>query len=83
MVTKTIGFAVSEKDLAELDKLVDYFGDGNRSAYLRATIKVMKSVMHAEKLRELQSYGAEKAAQQGLTPEDVTAMVRRVLKGRE
>lgn len=48
MGTTTIGFAVSEEDRIILDELVDYFGDGNRSAYLRATFKIMKSVKLAE-----------------------------------
>jgi len=34
MATTTIGFAVAEEDRAQLDELVEYFGNGNRSAYL-------------------------------------------------
>ena len=83
MIAKTIGFAVSDKDLKDLEELVDYFADGNRSAYLRQTIKIMKSVMHAERFREFQAYGAQKAAEQGITADDIPAIVRRVLKGRE
>ena len=83
MSTQTIGFAVSDADRAELEELVEYFGDGNRSAYLRATIKVMKSVKLAEELRDVQSYGEQKLAEQGVTLADVTAITRRVLKGRE
>ena len=83
MTTQTIGFAISEADREDLDELVAYFGDGNRSAYLRATIKIMKSVMHAERLRELQAYGAQKSAELGITADDIAAITRRVLKGRE
>jgi hypothetical protein len=83
MSTQTIGFAVSDADRADLDELVEYFGGGNRSAYLRATIKIMKSVKLAEELRELQGYGEQKLAEQGATLADVTAITRRVLKGRE
>jgi hypothetical protein len=83
MSTQTIGFAVSDADRAELDELVEYFGDGNRSAYLRATLRVMKSVKLAEELRVAQAYGAGKLAEQGATLADVTAITRRVLKGRE
>jgi hypothetical protein len=83
MSTQTVGFAVSDADRAELDELVEYFGGGNRSAYLRATMRIMKSVKLAEELREVQAYGEQKLAEQGLTLEDVTAITRRVLKGRE
>ncbi|GAA3377909.1 hypothetical protein GCM10020367_55440 [Streptomyces sannanensis] len=81
--TQTIGFAVSDADRADLDELVEYFGGGNRSAYLRATIKIMKSVKLAEELREVQAYGEQKLAEQGASLADVTAITRRVLKGRE
>ncbi|MBT2480851.1 hypothetical protein [Streptomyces sp. ISL-94] len=83
MGTQTIGFAVSDADRAALDELVEYFGGGNRSAYLRATIKIMKSVKLAEELREVQAYGERKLAEQGASLADVTAITRRVLKGRE
>jgi hypothetical protein len=48
MATKMIRFVISDEDQAELDELVEYFGNGNRSAYLRATFKIMKSVKLAE-----------------------------------
>jgi hypothetical protein len=83
VATKTVGFAVSDKDLADLEELVEYFADGNRSAYLRQTIKIMKSVMLAERLRETQAYGTQRAAELGISPEDIPALVRKLLKGRE
>jgi hypothetical protein len=83
MATMTIGFAVAEEDRAELDELVDYFGNGNRSAYLRATLKIMMAVKLAEELRELQAYGQGKLAAQDLDLDGISAITRRVLKGRE
>jgi hypothetical protein len=83
MGSTTIGFAVADEDRAELDELVEYFGHGNRSAYLRATIRVMKSVKLAEELRELQAYGQSKLAERGLTLDDIPRLTRQVLKGRE
>ena len=50
MSAQTLGFAVQPEDRPVLDELVAYFGDGNRSAYLRATLKVMKSIMIADQL---------------------------------
>lgn len=80
---KTVGFAVTDQDLEDIDKLAEYFSDGNRSAFLRQSIKIMKSVKIAEELRELQAYGAQKSAEQGITADDITAICRRVLKGRQ
>jgi hypothetical protein len=79
---KTIGFAVNDNDREQLDELVAYFSGGNRSAYLRETLKVMQSIMIAEKLRELQAYGHQHSAELGLAGEDATAVTRRILKGR-
>ena len=54
--------------------------DGNRSAYLRATLKVMKSIMIADQLREAQAYGQQRAAELGIDPSDVPARVQEFLK---
>lgn len=82
MSTSTLGFAVASEDREVLDELVEYFGAGNRSAYLRATLKIMRSVKLAEELRQVQSYGQGALAAQGLTLDDVSDVTRRVLKGR-
>lgn len=81
MSAQTLGFAVQSEDRPVLDELVAYFGDGNRSAYLRATLKVMKSIMIADRLREAQAYGQQRTAELGIDPADVPARVQEFLKG--
>ncbi|MGO8961596.1 MAG: hypothetical protein ACLQFR_30125 [Streptosporangiaceae bacterium] len=81
MTAQTLGFAVQPEDRAVLDELVEYFGAGNRSAYLRATLKVMKSIMIADKLREAQAYGQQRIAELGIEPAEVPAHVQEFLKG--
>jgi hypothetical protein len=78
---QTLGFSVHAEDRPILDELVDYFGDGNRSAYLRATYRVMKSIMLAEQMRDLQSYGQQRTAELGIEPADVPERIREFLKG--
>jgi hypothetical protein len=80
MAAQTLGFAVQPEDRAVLDELVEYFGAGNRSAYLRATLKVMKSIMIADQLRESQAYGQQRTAEMGVEPADVAARVQNFLK---
>jgi len=80
MTAQTLGFAIQVEDRPILDELVDYFGDGNRSAYLRATLKVMKSIMIADQLREAQAYGQQRTAELGIDPSDVPARVRDFMK---
>jgi hypothetical protein len=80
MSAQTLGFAVQPDDRPLLDELVAYFGEGNRSAYLRATLEVMKSVMLAEQLRELQAYGQQRTARLGIDPGQVPARIQEFLK---
>lgn len=79
---QTLGFSVQSEDRATLDELVDYFGDGNRSAYLRATYRVMRSIMVAEQLRDLQAYGQQRTAELGIEPSDIPERIREFLKGK-
>jgi Arc/MetJ-type ribon-helix-helix transcriptional regulator len=66
MTTTTIGFAVTDEDRSLLDRLVARFGRGNRSEYLRETLRVMESIAIAEELQELQERNAGKLAAKGI-----------------
>jgi Arc/MetJ-type ribon-helix-helix transcriptional regulator len=66
MATTTIGFAVADEDRDRLDRLVQHFGAGNRSAFLRAALPVMEALARADRLRELQARNAERVAEAGL-----------------
>ena len=81
MSTTTVGFAVADEDQERLARLVEHFGGGNRSAYLRATLPVMESLARAERLRELQARNAERAAAAGQDYESLLAQIRRAYKG--
>src|SRR6185369_7270070 len=75
MASQTVGFAVSDEDRDRLDKLVDYFGGGNRSAYLRATLKVMESLRRAERLREMQAANHRRLAERGVAASDLPDLI--------
>ena len=76
MASQTIGFAISDEDRERLDRLVDYFGGGNRSAYLRATLKVMESLRRAERLREMQAANHRRLAERGVAATDLPDLIR-------
>lgn len=82
MATKTVGFAVEESDSARLQRLVDKYGGGNRSAFLRVAIDYLEAADRAERLRTLQAYGAGRSSEKDLSLSDVQKIVRRVLKAR-
>lgn len=79
MASVTIGFSIPEKDKARLDYLVERFGQGNRSAFLREAMKRMEVLDRAERLRELQCYGVQQRTAAGLDDVDVETIVHRVL----
>jgi len=45
-----------------------------------ATLKVMKSIMIADQLREAQAYGQQRTAELGIDPSDVPARIQEFLK---
>ena len=80
MSTSTVGFAVADEDQERLARLVEHFGGGNRSAYLRATLPVMESLARAERLRDLQARNAERVAAAGQDYESLLIEIRRAYK---
>lgn len=78
---RTLRFSVRGEDRPVLSELIYYFGDGNRSAYLRVTYRVMKSITLAEQVRGLQSYGRRRTTELGIKPTDVPERIREFLKG--
>jgi Arc/MetJ-type ribon-helix-helix transcriptional regulator len=76
MATTTIGFAVADEDRDRLDRLVEHFGAGNRSAFLRAALPVMEALARADRLRELQARNAERAAAAGLDRDSLLAAIQ-------
>jgi Arc/MetJ-type ribon-helix-helix transcriptional regulator len=78
MATTTISFAVADEDRHRLDRLVEHFGAGNRSAFLRAALPVMEALARADRLRELQARNAERVAATGLDEVDLLAAIKAI-----
>ena len=82
MDPQTVEFVLSDADRVRLDRLVEYFAGGDRSAYLRATITVMESWRRAERLRGLQAANHRRLAERGVSADELpeltdTAYARR------
>ena len=80
--TRAVAFSVSEADLPRLDRLVSRYGRGNRSEFLRVAMDKVEASERAERLRRLQTYGRERAAERGVTIDDVREIVHRVRRKR-
>jgi Arc/MetJ-type ribon-helix-helix transcriptional regulator len=81
VAVKTVGFAVADDDRPLLDRLVERYGHGNRSEFLRAAMKVMAAEERAERLRSLQE-NIHAQTGQIYSPTQVNELVRSVLKPR-
>ena len=79
MTAKTVGFAIAEEDRPQLDKLVERFGHGNRSEFLRAAMKVMAVEDRAQRLRSIQT-SAIASIGRTVDADEVNAIVKRVLQ---
>jgi len=81
MAAQTVGFAVADDDRPLLDRLVDRYGHGNRSEFLRVAMRVMAAEERAERLRDLQ-VRVQADVGRVYTADEVTDLVRQVLKPR-
>jgi hypothetical protein len=55
MTAKTVGFAIADEDRKALDELVEYYGGGNRSEFLRVAIKKMRRERWQRRFMEIQA----------------------------
>lgn len=78
-MAKTVGFSIADRDEERLNRLVEKFGKGNRSAFLREAMRQMEVVDRAGRLQRLQRLGAAHSAERGVTPDEVNAVVKKVL----
>lgn len=85
MAAETIGFAVQPEDKQLLDHLVQVYGNGNRSAFLREAIRVMAARERAERLDRLRESGqSDMIATHGrrLDAAELNAITRASVKGK-
>lgn len=83
MTAKTVGFAIADEDREQLDALVEHYGKGNRSEFLRVAMRRLHRDLMAERLRSLQARAREELAGRVVTREEVTALVRQTTRGGE
>ncbi|MDX2025141.1 ribbon-helix-helix domain-containing protein [Microcella sp.] len=74
MTAKTVGFAIGDDERALLDELVEHYGGGNRSEFLRVAIRRLARDRRAERLQALQQEAHEQLGRV-VTPDEVRAAV--------
>jgi len=74
-----VGFAIADEDRPHLDALVEHFGGGNRSEFLRVAMRRMRHEMWAEKMRDIQARGRAEMGGRVVSREEVNARIAAVL----
>lgn len=80
MTATTVGFAIADEYRQELNDLVEYFGHGNRSEFLRVAMKRLRRDKMAENLQRIQAQMRSDMGGRVVSPEEVTEMVKSVLR---
>jgi hypothetical protein len=84
MTARTKGFAVADEDRPRLDRLVQHFGHGNSSEFLRVAMDRMEAEMRAEQMRAI-AEEVERSADPALLGDDeaLQAAIKAAYKRRE
>jgi Arc/MetJ-type ribon-helix-helix transcriptional regulator len=80
MAAKTVGFAIADEDREQLDALVEHYGNGNRSEFLRVAMTRLQRDMLAERMRSLQARARDELGGRVVTRDEVTALVLQTLR---
>lgn len=82
MTAKTVGFAIADEDREQLEALVEHYGKGNRSEFLRVAMRRLHRDLVAERLQSLQARAREELTGRAVSREEVTALVKQTARGR-
>ena len=78
MRAKTVGFAIADSDRELLDKLVEHFGDGNRSEFLRVAMKRLEHDRLAARYNETKQRILGELGGKTLSESEVDELIARV-----
>ena len=80
MRAKTVGFAIADSDRELLDRLVDHFGDGNRSEFLRVAMRRLEHERLAERFSETKQLIKKELGGKVLTDAEIDELIARATK---
>jgi Arc/MetJ-type ribon-helix-helix transcriptional regulator len=82
MTAKTVGFAIADEDRERLAVLVEHFGNGNRSEFLRVAMTRLQRDMLVERMRSLQARARDELGGRVVPRDEVTMLVKQTLHDR-
>jgi metal-responsive CopG/Arc/MetJ family transcriptional regulator len=76
MVAKTVGIAVSEELRPALDEVVEHFGHGNRSEFLRLAVRDYQGRLRLERLHALREEARSERGGRRYSTDEVLALIQ-------
>ena len=76
MQAKTVGIAVSDELRPALDEVVEHFGGGNRSEFLRLAVREYQARLRLEKLHAIRDQVRGELGGRRYTSDEVLELIR-------
>ncbi|HET8780636.1 MAG TPA: ribbon-helix-helix domain-containing protein [Agromyces sp.] len=76
MAAKTVGIAVAEELRPALDEVVEHFGHGNRSEFLRLAVREYQGRLRLERMQALRDRARAERGGRRYSTDEVLALVR-------
>lgn len=76
VTAKTVGIAVSSELREALDEVVEHYGHGNRSEFLRLAVREYQGRLRLERLHAIRQSARDERAGRRYSTEEVLALIR-------
>ena len=76
MRAKTVGIAVSDELRPALDEVVEHFGGGNRSEFLRLAVREYQARLRLERLHAIREQVRDELGGRRYTSDEVLELIR-------
>lgn len=77
MAAKTVGIAISDDLRPGLDEVVEHFGHGNRSEFLRLAVRDYQGRLRLERMHALRDQARSERGGRRYSSDEVLALIRR------
>lgn len=82
MTAKTVGIAVADDLRPALDEVVEHFGHGNRSEFLRLAVHEFQARLRLERLHALRDEARAERGGRTYSSEEVLELIRNTVAAR-
>ena len=76
MAAKTVGIAIADDLRPALDEVVEHFGNGNRSEFLRLAVREYQGRLRLERLHAVREMARAERGGRSYSADEVMALIR-------